>query len=192
MSKITMGPQKWLYPTPILLIGANVDGKPNFFVVAWCGLANREPPMIAVAIQHNRFTLQGIQQNMSFSTNTPSTDMVREVDYCGLVSGLKVDKIEVCRFKVFYGKSGNAPLIEQCPINHECAVEHVFDLPTHSLVIGRIVETYISENCLTDGKPDVDKINPIVYLVPPTTQYNAHGKMIAKAFNIGKELKEIE
>ncbi len=190
MSKILMGPQKWLYPTPMLLIGAIVDDKPNFFTVAWCGLVNREPPMVSVAIQHGRYTYRGIQQNLTFSANVPSTDMVREVDYCGLTSGSKVNKVEVCQFKVFYGKLGNAPLIEQCPINLECTVEHIFDLPTHSLVIGKIVETHVSESCLTDGNLDVNKINPIVYMVPPTRQYHAHGKMVAKAFSIGKELED--
>lgn len=192
MGRIPMGSQKWLYPTPILLVGANIDDKPNFFVVAWCGLVNREPPMISIAIQHDRYTYRGIQQNLTFSANMPSTDMVREVDYCGLISGSKVNKAQVCRFKVFYGKLGNAPLIEQCPINHECKVEHIFDLETHSLVVGRIMETYISENCLTDGNPDINKIKPIVYMVPPTREYHAHGQMIAKAFSVGKELEHKE
>jgi len=187
MGKIPSGAQKWLYPTPVLLVGANIDGRPNFFTVAWCSLVNREPPMLSIAVQHNRYTYQGIHHNLTFSANIPPTDMAWQVDYCGLTSGSEVNKVEACQFRVFYGKLGNAPLIEQCPINHECAVEHIFDLVTHSLVIGRIVETYISEDCLTDGNPDISKINPIIYMVPPTRQYHAHGRVIGKAFSIGKK-----
>ena len=34
---------------PALLVGANVNDKPNFMTVAWGGIANSEPPMISVA-----------------------------------------------------------------------------------------------------------------------------------------------
>jgi len=115
--------------------------------------------------------------------------MVRETDYCGLITGSEVNKVDVCRFKVFYGKLGSAPLIEQCPINLECKVMHMLDLGSHSLVIGRIEESHVSESCLTDGKPDVNKIQPFTYIRAPAEQYQALGEVIAKAFSIGKELK---
>ena len=69
----------------------------------WC-LACLEPPTISVAIRHGRYTLKGIRQNMTFSVNVPSVDLVKETDYCGLVSGSKVNKVEACQFNVFYGK----------------------------------------------------------------------------------------
>jgi len=191
MDKILMGPQTLIYPMPVLLVGANVDDKPNFMAVAWSGIANGEPPMISVAIRHNRYTHRGIRQNLTFSVNVPSTDMVRETDYCGIISGSKVNKVEVCQFKVFYGILDNAPLIEQCPINLECKVVHILDLGSHSLIVGRIEETHISESYLTDGKPDVNKIKPLTYTTAPASQYQTLGEVIAKAFNIGKELKLI-
>jgi len=189
MNKILMGPQPLLYPMPMLLVGANIDGKPNFMAVAWCGIANGEPPMVSISIRHRRHTLIGIRQNMTFSANIPSTDLVKETDYCGIAAGSKVDKVEVCKFKVFYGKLENAPLIEQCPINLECKVVHILTLGSHSFIIGSIEETHVSENCLTDGKPDVDKIKPFIFTTTPALQYQAFGKVIAKAFSIGKELE---
>jgi len=56
------------------LVGANVDGKANFLAVGGGGVANAEPPMIGVPIRHQRYTLKGIQQNLTFSINTPSID----------------------------------------------------------------------------------------------------------------------
>lgn len=189
MDKILMGPQTLIYPMPVLLVGSNVDDKPNFMAVAWGGIANSEPPMISVAIRHTRHTLKGIRQNEAFSVNIPSANMVREADYCGITSGAKVDKVEVCQFEVFYGKLGNAPLIEQCPVNLECKVIHILDLGSHALVIGRIEETHVSESCLTDGKPDVNKIKPITYVMSPISRYQALGEVLGKAFNVGRELK---
>lgn len=192
MGKVILDPQTLIYPMPALLVGANVDGKPNFMAVAWGGIAGSQPPMVSVAIRNSRYTYKGIKQNMAFSVNVPSTDLIKETDYCGTVSGSKVDKVKVCRFKVFYGKLENAPLIEQCPVNLACEVMHVLDLGSHSLIIGRIEETHVSESCLTDGKPDVSKIKPITYVTAPAQQYQGPGEIIAKAFSVGLELRTRE
>lgn len=189
MKKVAMGPRTLIYPMPATLVGANVNGKPNFMTVAWCGIANSEPPMVSVALRHNRYTLKGIRDKLTFSVNIPSRDLVKETDYCGITAGSKANKAEVCHFRVFYGKLSDVPLIEQCPINLECKVVHILDLGSHSLVIGRIEETYVSENCLTEGKPDVNKIEPLAYIPSTTQQYQALGEVVAKAFSIGKELK---
>jgi len=189
VDKVRLDPQTLIYPMPALLIGANVDDKPNFMTVAWCGIANGEPPMISVAIRQQRYTHKGIKQNLTFSVNLPPIDLVKEVDYCGLASGSKVNKVEACSFSVFYGRLNNAPLIEECPVNLECRVVHTLNLGSHSLFVGRIEETYVSESCLTNGKPDVNKIRPFIYTRTPALHYQAFGEVIAKAFSIGKELK---
>jgi flavin reductase (DIM6/NTAB) family NADH-FMN oxidoreductase RutF len=189
MAKKQFGPQTWLYPEPAVLVGANVDGKPNFMAVAWTGIAGGTPPMITVALRHARYTLKGVRRNMTFSVNIPSTDLVKETDYCGLVSGAKTDKVKDCKFKVFYGRLGTAPLIEQCPVNMECEVQQIINLGSHSLVIGKIAETHVSEDCLTDGQPDVNKIKPLIYNPRPATGYYAVGKSVAASFSVGKQIK---
>ena len=192
MHKSQTGSEILIYPLPIVLIGANVDDKPNFLTAGACGIACAEPPMISVAIQHSRYTGKGIRQNMTFSVNLPSRDMVKETDYCGIVSGSKVDKVEVCKFRIFYGKLENAPLIEQCPVNLECKVAHILDLGSHSLFIGRVEESYTSDNCLTDGKPDISKIQPLAWVRPPSRKYYALGEVVAESHSVGMELKRKE
>ena len=189
MKKTSMGPQALIYPMPALLIGTNVDDKPNFMTVAYSGIVNAEPPMISVSIRHNRYSFKGISQNMAFSVNVPSVDSMIETDYCGIESGYKSNKAEVCRFKIFYGKLNNAPLIEQCPINLECNVVHILDLGSHVLIIGRIEESYISNDCLTGGKPDIEKISPLIYVRTPNQEYATFGQVMGKAFSIGQQLK---
>jgi len=173
---------------PAMLVGANVNGTPNFMAVAWGGIACSDPPMISVAIRHARHTLKGIKQNQVFSVNIPSVEQVKETDYCGMVSGSKADKVRACRFEVFYGKLGNAPLIKQCPVNLECKVVQVLNLGSHSLVIGRVEETYVSEDCLREGRPDVDKIKPLTYVTSPAARYQGLGEVVGKAWSVGKGL----
>jgi len=192
MAKVTMELKTLVYPMPAFLVGANVDDKPNFMTAAWSGIAGSTPPMVTVALRHNRYTLKGIQQNMTFSVNVPSVDLVKETDYCGTISGARTDKVEVCQFKVFYGELGSAPLIEQCPVNLECKALHILDVGSHALIVGRIEETYVSENCLTDGEPDVDKIKPLIYVTQPARLYQALGEVVGPAYKIGRELTSAE
>jgi flavin reductase (DIM6/NTAB) family NADH-FMN oxidoreductase RutF len=190
LSKTKLNPQPLLYPTPAVLIGTTVDGKPNFMTAAWCGVACSDPPMLAVGIRPARYTYQGIRQNLTFSINVPSAAMVRETDYCGVASGAKVDKAAVCGFKVFYGNLKDAPLIEQAPVNLECRVVHLLDLGAHILVIGRVENTFVSDDCLTDGRPDADKINPFAFVVGSTgAQYRTLGEVIGQPFGVGLELR---
>lgn len=191
MAKVEMTPERLMYPRPALLVGANVDGKANFMAVGGGGVANGEPPMIAVLIRHHCYTLKGVLQNLTFSVNTPSIDLVRETDFCGITSGAKVDKVKACKFNVFYGNLKSAPLIEQCPVNLECKVVHILNLGSHSFIIGEVKGTYVSDNCLTEGKPDTKKIKPIIFNME-AREYSAFGEVIAKSHSIGRELKAKE
>ncbi len=190
MKKVTLGPQTLLYPMPAFLIGANVDGKANFMTAAWCGIANSNPPMVSVALQHHRYTYKGIKETGTFSVNVPSADLVKETDFCGIVSGAKDDKVPACKFDVFYGALKNAPLIAECPVNLECKVLHVLNLGSHALLVGQVEETHVSEQCLTNGQPDVRKIKPVVFSVGAEKSYLAVGETLAQAFSVGKELKK--
>lgn len=58
-------------------------------------------------------------------------------------------------------------------------------MPTSGLFIGEIESTYTEKEYLTDGKPDIKKINPAV-LTMPDNNYWSVGKNIGKAWNIGK------
>jgi len=189
VKKVTQGPQTFFYPLPVLLIGAMVDGKPNFMTAAFGGLANGKPPMLSVGIVRSRYTWGGIKVGGSFSVNIPSAAQAREVDFCGLESGSKTDKVERCGFTVFYGDLKTAPLIEQCPVNLECVAKHIIDLDMHSLVVADIVQTHVSEDCLTDGALDVMKVDPIVYLTAPARKYVRVGEVIGDAFKMGLDLK---
>jgi hypothetical protein len=51
--------------------------------------------------------------------------------------------------------------------------------------VGEIIETYLSEDCLTDGKADPEKIDPLIY-APGTMKYHRLGEAIASAFKAGK------
>ncbi len=190
MKKVTLGPETYIYPKPAFLIGSKVDENANFMAVAWSGIVNSEPLMISVSIRPQRYTLKGIKEHGTFSVNVPSENQMVETDYCGIYSGHREDKNQVCGFTVFYGKLETAPLIEEFPINIECKVVHEQTLGTHIMYIGQIEEIHASEDVLTNGLPDVEKIRPIIYSSGAEKSYHGLGNKLGPAHRVGMQLKE--
>jgi flavin reductase (DIM6/NTAB) family NADH-FMN oxidoreductase RutF len=184
MEKRRLGPEPIILPMPALVVGAHVDGKPNFMIASWCGIAAYKPPAVSIAMNRARYTLIGIRENGTFSVNVPSCEMIKKTDYCGIYSGRKKDKSQI--FRTFYGELKTAPLIEECPVNLECKALHYLDMRTHILIVGEIIETYITSEYLKDGKVDPEKIDPPIY-IRPTMKYHRLGEVLASAFNVGRE-----
>ena len=184
MNKVKIGNNTFVYPMPMVLVGTVVDGKANFMAVGWVSRVNFNPPMIAVALGNFHYTNRGIHKNKTFSVNIPGSDLIEKVDFCGLVSGEKTDKSEI--FDVFYGDQPTAPMIRECPLCMECKLHSAVDLPSNTLFIGEIVETYTEDRYLTDGKPDIEKINPFT-LTMPDNNYWKVGENAGTAWSIGKD-----
>ena len=185
MKKISVGNNVFMYPMPVTLLGVNILGKPNFMTLSWVTRVNANPPMVGCGVGKHHYTPQGFDENKTFSINFPSADMVRKVDYCGLVSGKDIDKAKL--FEVFYGDLKTAPMIKECPFSVECALIQTVELPMEQLFIGEIVAAYSEDRYLTDGAPDMAKINPIL-LIQPRKMYAAVGPDVAPAWEIGKKL----
>jgi len=192
MNKTKIDVMPLLLPHPTVMVGVDVNGKPDFVTVAWATIACGTPPWIAIALNRVRHSLKGIRENMVFSVNIPDTSLVKETDYCGIATGAKTDKARDCNFKVFYGEVAGAPFIEQCPVNIGCTAEHILKLGSHYLIAGPIKEILVSDDCMADGKPDAGKIDPFVYMTYPAGTYNKVGEFLAPAFRIGKEIKDVK
>ena len=80
------------------------------------------------------------------------------------------------------------PVIEECLAHLECRVVHILNLGSHSLVIGQVETSYISEDCVSEGKPDAEKMRPMIFNMEATT-YSTFGDVVAKAYSVGLELK---
>nr|MDO8082100.1 flavin reductase family protein [Candidatus Freyarchaeota archaeon] len=189
MEKKEIGAKNYLYPMPATLVGANVGGKPNYLTVAFCGIANLNPPVISVSLNKTHYTNPGIKENKTFSVNIPSAEMVKITDYCGLVSGSKVDKSKL--FETFYGKLKTAPMIKECPLNLECKLVQTLEFSVDEVFMGEIVAAYSEERYLTNGLPDIKKINPMVFSMHDNNYWKV-GELVGRAWNIGKKFKPKE
>ena len=56
-----------LYPTPLVVVGAMVDGKPNWLLVGHVGIIGHDHVMVSLASAH--YTNKGIKANQKLSIN---------------------------------------------------------------------------------------------------------------------------
>jgi flavin reductase (DIM6/NTAB) family NADH-FMN oxidoreductase RutF len=149
-----------LYPLPAVLVGALVDGKPNFLVIVYiCPFAFGR--YLFLSIYRKRYTFLGITEQRTFSVNIPSENLLEQVQICGSKSGRDHDKSGL--FDVFYGELKTAPMIKQSPIEIECVVSEIFTREQGEGIIGRVVKSYVDEECITDGKLDTSKVHPLLW-----------------------------
>jgi flavin reductase (DIM6/NTAB) family NADH-FMN oxidoreductase RutF len=134
----------------------------------------------------SHYTNQGIKENGTFSVNMPSSKLMKETDYCGLVSGKKEDKAKL--FKVFYGTLKTAPMIEECPINMECELTHTFDSESHDIFVGKVVETYVDDQVLDSGVVNFAKVDPLLFAMNDRGYWSL-GRRLGSAWSVGMELK---
>lgn len=176
-------PNSPVMPFPTILVGADVNGRPNYCTVGACGVVNLEP-MLYVSLKETHYTTTGIKTNGFFSVNLPSPDLAEKTDFCGVVSGKTTDKSEL--FTPFYDESGKAPLIQECPINILCKVIQTITLSGFAMFLGEIVAVYADEQSLTDGQINPVKINPMVMMFP---SYFELGKVVGTVFKDGNDYK---
>lgn len=138
-----------LGPLPLTLVGANVEGRPNYLVIGY--IAPMEfGKQVFFPINRKRHTSRGILETGTFSVNVPSVTLIDEVKRCGSASGRDVDKS--AWFETFYGELETAPMIRECPLNMECEVVEILTTKHSHNVIGRVVKSYVNEGLLSaDG-----------------------------------------
>ncbi|XHH10091.1 MAG: flavin reductase family protein [Candidatus Bathyarchaeia archaeon] len=186
MEKISLGKNSMIFPMPLGLVGVNVaDNRPNFTTVGSIASASLDPPMVSFSLNKVRYSNKFIIEKKVFSLNFPSANLAQKVDYCGLVSGEKIDKSQL--FQVFYGSLPDVPMIKECPLCIECKLVAVIDLPKNELFIGQIVNSYTEQKYLTNGKPDTAKLG-LCTLNFADSSYRAPGVAVGKAFCDGAKL----
>ena len=171
-----------LYPKPMTVVGAEVEGKVNWLVVGHTGIIGHDRVLVSMSKSH--YTNQGIRKSKKLSINLVSREMLPQADYVGSVSGASVNKSGV--FKYHWGENGT-PVIDASPLTMECNVEDIFETEGFDNFICSIANTYAAPEVLdSEGKLDYTQLKPVLFEFP-TYSYIATGEIIGKCLNLDKQ-----
>ncbi|MHA1238488.1 MAG: flavin reductase family protein [Candidatus Odinarchaeia archaeon] len=158
-------PREALYPDPVILVSSSYKGKDNILTIAWTGMVNSNPPMISISVRPTRYSYNLIKNSGEFVAAIPDSNMILEVDYCGIVSGRNIDKFEAAPLTKGKAEKVAAPLIMECPVNMECKIRFTKLLGSHEVFIGEIVAIHANEDIVdAEGNIDYSKISLITYV----------------------------
>lgn len=171
--KKNIGAALALYPSPVLVVGAMVDGKPNWTLVAHAGTVAHSHLMLSMVKAH--YTNKGIRETRKVSVNVVDASWLKDADRMGVISGNKTDKSGA--FVWTAGENG-APLINEAKLSIECEVDGNYELEGFDNFICKIFATYADDSILNEN----DKINyhvfkPVLFEFP-TYEYFITGDKV--------------
>ena len=174
-----------LYPTPLVVVGAMVDGKANWLLAGHVGIIGHDRVMISMAKPH--YTNKGVKENNAFSLNIVTEELLPAASYVGKVSGATADKSGVFDFTT--GETG-APLLSTSPLTMECRVVDVYETEGFESFVAEIVHTFADESVLGDnGKIDYRALKPILFEMP-TYEYLKTGNVLGKCLDFAAQYEK--
>lgn len=163
--KVKKNPWTALFPCPVVLVTCiDPHGKPNIITLAWAGTVCSDPPTLGLGIRPHRHSYKLIEHSREYVVNIPTVDILKEADFCGMVSGKDVDKFSQTGLTPEPAEKVKPPLIKECPVNIECILKKKIPLGTHDLFLGEIVSVHVDQDILNEkGRLDFNKVAPFVY-----------------------------
>lgn len=108
-----------------------------------------DPPRIAVATHRNNLTTDFIHKSKVFAVSAIQQDVDLEfIGPWGFKSGRDINKFEHTNYKT--GKTGAPIVVEKAIAWYECEVEQYFEVGTHTIFIGKVIDLEIVNR---DKKP---------------------------------------
>ena len=171
--KKNIGATLALYPSPIIVVGAMIDGKPSWTLVAHAGIMAHSHLMISLVQAH--YINKGIRETKKVSVNIVDESWLKEADRMGVISGNQEDKSGAFEYTI--GENG-APLINKAKLSIECEVDGNYELEHFDNFICRILATYADDNILNESnKIDYHTFKPILFEFP-TYEYFVTGEAV--------------
>ena len=180
------GPNHALVTTPqpcVMIATWDKDHRTDVMMAAWAG--QYDARQIVISLSKHK-TTENLELTGAFTVSFADVRTVAESDYFGLVSGKNVpDKVERAGFTVTPSPNVDAPIINEYPLTLECRVVSWKD----GILIGEVVNMSADECVLTDGKVDLEKLQPIVFDAAAMI-YRSIGSEVGKAWGSGKVFTE--
>lgn len=105
----------------------------NVMTIGWAtvGYVWRKPIMM-VAVRLSRHTFGIIEKASDFTVSIPSSDMQKEIAFCGTKSGRDCDKFKECNLQTIKSQKVLTPIIKIPGIHYECKIVYTSAMdPTH-------------------------------------------------------------
>lgn len=150
----------------VIAIAKDPQGKFNPVTLGWAMLASHEPPMMAMALGRDRYSLQILRGAGEFVLALPSAAMNRDAVFHGTRSGRDIDKLAECGTKTQPAAEIDGVLLTDAVANFECRIEGELTAGDHVIVVGRVVAAHVNNDAtlrrlFTLGNEQLGAVQPV-------------------------------
>ena len=179
-NKIHWKPSSLLSPVPAVMVTCGTLEKANIITIGWCGILSTRPPRLYISVRPERHSYGIIKESGEFTVNLTPASLAEVADYCGTVTGKKVDKIKKTGLTLIPSQTVSAPTIENCPMALECRVFDIVKSGSHDIFMADITSVSLDEDLLdSGGKLHMERAGLLVY------SHGAYYTLGKKIGNIG-------
>lgn len=164
-------------PRPIGWISTkSKNGMLNLAPFSFFNAMAETPPIVAMSFTgiHSeggaKDTLANIRDTGEFVCNMVTYEIRDAMNATSEMVGRTVDEFELAGLTPVQSEMINAPRVKESPVNLECKLLQIIDLPTpdaalpNTMLLGQAVVIHISDDILTDGMVDMSKYHPLARL----------------------------
>ena len=164
-------------PLPPVMVTVKSGECVNVLTIGWTGILSTHPPRTYISVRPCRYSYELLKESGEFVINLTRASQAKIVDYVGIYTGKKVDKLKVTGITTVPSKEVGAPTIAECPLALECKVCEVIPMGTHDVFVADIVSVSADEEIIDEeGKLRLDKAELLAY---------AHGEYFALGEKLG-------
>lgn len=128
-----------------LIVCKENSGKVSITPISWFTLCNSKPRCWAICLYHKHYSHKVISETKEYVLCLPSFAQKDDILYCGSVHGWDIDKLKNCKLKTIPSLKIQPPIIEDSIACFECKVINTCDTGDHTIFIGEIVASHISD-----------------------------------------------
>ncbi|MEO6570036.1 MAG: flavin reductase family protein [Ilumatobacteraceae bacterium] len=141
----------WKIPNALALVGSRAGDERNAMTTSWITQLSMEPVLIGVGVDNSAVTHRLISEGGSFSVNLwDAADTRVFVKFSKPATFDVTEAGETLNGRSVRAASSGAPVFDEAIAWLDCEVRHTFDLGTHTLFIGEVVEASVGDD---DARP---------------------------------------
>lgn len=144
----------FVVPRPIALVTTRaLSGHDNAAPMSFFNVFAQEPPILILGIQGRsggveKDTTVNLRRTGEFVVNMVDASLAERMIICGAALGPEVDELKLAGLTAVPALQVDAARVAESPCAMECRVEQIIDYPGRAIVLGRVVQMHVRDDCL--------------------------------------------
>ena len=155
-----------IVPRPIAFVSTtSADGRNNLSPFSYFNAITNQPPLLGISVNRRRGepkdTVRNIEQTGEFVVNMVDEAMGPRMVQSSGDWPQDVDEFALTGLTPVPSHLVKPPRVGESPVSMECRLHRIIELGATFFVVGEIVMAHVKDGAMTDGRVDIEKLQPL-------------------------------